>query len=320
MQITRRASGILASKYGSFLLTTIAFFLPPFFIEDQYVLHILIMSEIWVILSLSMNLLMGYAGQVSMAHGAIYGIGAYTSALLCLHFGISFWVSLPLATLLSMIFGFLIGLPSFRATGIYFVILTMGFGLVFYDIFNNWMEVTKGPLGLKNIPVPGFFFGFNFASKQAYYYLVFAFMVFSMYLMQRLNDSTWGEAFLAIREDEVLAKSMGINLWKHKTIAMTISCGITGLAGVLYAHYINFIDPISFGLLPCINMIIMPVVGSMGTFIGPILGATILVIVPEALRVATEFREVIYGFMLLLFLLFMPRGIIVFIQEKISRR
>jgi len=320
MEIRGIARRIRVSRYTSLWVAAIGFFVVPFFVEDKYILHILITSEIWVILSLSMDLLMGYAGQVSMAHGAIYGIGAYVSALLCLNFGFSFWITLPMATLLSMIFGFLIGLPSFRATGIYFVIVTMGFGLVFYDIFNNWMEVTRGPMGLKNIPVPDFFYGFTFTSKRSYYYLVFVFMFFTMYLMKRLTGSSWGRAFVAIREDEVLAKSMGINIWKYKTIAMTISCGITGMAGVLYAHYINFIDPISFGLLPCINMIIMPVVGSMGTFIGPILGATLLVILPEALRVATELREVFYGFMLLFFLLFMPRGMSVFIMDKILKR
>jgi branched-chain amino acid transport system permease protein len=132
--------------------------------------------------------------------------------------------------------------------------------------------------------------------------------------------SRWGRAFVAIREDEVLAKSLGINILKYKTIAMIISSGITGLAGVLYAHYILFIDPVSFTLLAGLNMVIMPVVGSMGTFIGPIIGAVLLTALPEALRIATGLREVIYGLMLLIFLIFLPMGIFRFIKKSITKK
>ncbi len=309
---------IVLSRYSDLLLVSIMFFLAPFFVHDPYFLHILVISEIWVILSMSLNLIMGYTGQVSMAHGAIYGIGAYTSTLLCLKLGFSFWISLPIAMSLSMICGLLIGLPSFRATGTHFAILTLGFGLVLYDIFNNFLDLTNGPVGLTGIPPPNPVFGLTFNSKQSYYYLVFFFMFFVLYLMKRLSVSTWGRAFVAIREDEVLAKSLGINILKYKTISMTVSSGITGLAGVLYAHYILFIDPVSFTLLAGLNMVIMPVVGSMGTFIGPIIGAVLLTVLPEFLRVATGLREVIYGLMLLFFLIFLPMGIFRFLKEKIT--
>lgn len=311
---------IFLARYSDLWLVSIFFFVLPFFVHDPYFLHILIMLEIWVILSMSLNLMMGYTGQVSMAHGAIYGIGAYTSTILCLKLGFSFWVSLPLAILSSTIFGFLIGLPSFRATGTHFAILTLGFGLVLHDIFNNFLDLTGGPVGLAGIPPPNPILGLTFVSKESYYYLVFIFMFFVMYLMKRITMSICGRALVAIREDEVLAKSLGINILAYKTIAMAISSGITGMAGVLYAHYILFIDPVSFTLLAGLNMLIMPVVGSMGTFIGPIIGAVLLIVLPEALRVATGLREVIYGLVLLFILIFLPMGIFKFIKGRVIKK
>jgi branched-chain amino acid transport system permease protein len=308
------------SKSTDLWLTSVAFVLLPLFIKNQYFLHVLIMTEIWVILAVSLNLIMGYAGQVSCAHGAIYGIGAYTSAVLCMRLGFSFWISLPAATFLSMIFGFFIGFPSFRASGMYFVFATMGFGFAFYDIFNNWIEVTGGPLGLTNIPVPEPILGFTFASKSTYYYLVFIFMFFTMYLTHRLALSRWGNAFVGIREDDILAKSLGINILKYKTIAMVISSGLTGMAGVLYAHYALFIDPVSFTVYADIIMLFMIVAGGMGTFLGPIVGAVLMTVLPETLRFATEFREALFGLLLLFFLMFMPMGIYIFIKDKITKR
>lgn len=306
-------------QYTTICILAILFFPPPLVIHDEYIIHVLVMSEIWVMLALSLNLIMGYTGQVSMAHGAIYGVGAYTSAVLCMKFGFSFWLSLPIATFLSMVAGALIGLPAFRSIGIHFAIVTMGFGLVLYDIFNNWLEVTGGPMGITNIPAPDALWGITFKSKENYYYLVFGFMLLTIFLMLKLSNSRWGRAFVAIREDEILAKSLGINIWIYKTISMVISSGFAGLAGVLYAHYILFIDPVSFTTLAGLIMIVMAVIGGMGTFLGPIVGAMLMTILPEALRFATEFREAIYGLLLLLFLLFMPAGITVYVRDRIQK-
>ena len=308
------------SRINSLWLVTACFVLPNFFITNEYILHVLIMLEIWIILGMSMNLIMGYAGQISAAHGAIFGIGAYSSALLCLRLGLSFWTSMPCAMLLSMFFGLLIGLPSFRSTGVYFVIVTLGFGLVFTDIFMNWLKLTNGPMGLGNIPPPSSILGFSFIPKKSYYNLVLVFMFFSMCLMKWLSTARLGRALIALREDDVLAKSFGISVTRYKAIAMVVSSCIAGIAGSLYAHYILFIDPVSFTIMTSLDMSILVVVGGMGTFLGPIVGAIVFIILPEMLRVTAQSRMVIYGLLLLFFLMFIPRGITALVKERIFER
>ena len=308
------------SRINSLWLVSICFIVPPFFIKNQYILHVLIMLELWVILGMSLDVIMGYTGQVSAAHGALFGIGAYSSALLCMRLGLSFWVSLPIAALLTIFLGVLIGIPSFRSTGVHFVIVTLGFGLVFSDIFMNWVKLTNGPMGLGNIPLPSPVLGVSFGSKKSYYYLAFIFMFFILCLMKWLSISRLGKAFIAIREDDVLAKSFGINVMKYKTIAMMISSLMAGLAGSLYAHYILFIDPATFTTMAALDMTFVIVVGGMGTFLGPIVGAIFMIILPELLRITAQSRMAIYGLILVFFIICLPGGIVGVLKGRLLKR
>ncbi|UCD71833.1 MAG: branched-chain amino acid ABC transporter permease [Syntrophobacterales bacterium] len=300
----------------------------PFFIENIYYIHIFIMTFIFIILLLSLNLVAGYAGQVSVCHAAFYGVGAYTSALLTLQLDISSWLALPVATIFAGILGFLIGYPALRLRGHYFAIATLCFGLIVTMIFNNWTGLTRGPMGLPGIAPPNpiplpFLSEISFFSKRNFYYLAFAFVLFTVYVNYRLINSRIGMAFVAIREEMDLAESVGINTMRLKLLAFTISAALAGIAGTLYAHYVRFISPESFTFIDSFYLIAGIVIGGKGSLGGPIIGSLILVALPEYLRALEQYQWLIYGGLIIVVLIFMPNGIwgaIKSMSESIERR
>src|SRR3989338_5377246 len=247
-----------------------------------YLEHLLVLIAIYAILAQSLNIALGYTGVFNLGHVAFYGIGAYTAALLSLS-GYSFWTGLVVAIILAAIAGFILGAPTLRLRGHYLAIATLGFSEVVRAIMLNWSSLTRGPMGLPGIPRPDIF-GWVLNSTAAY--LIFAILVAVIcnVLMWLIIHSHFGRVLRSIREDEIAALALGKNITKYKVQALMISAGFAAVAGVLYAHYINFIDPSTFVINEIVLILLMVVLGGMGSFGGAIVGAVIIILLPEPLR------------------------------------
>jgi branched-chain amino acid transport system permease protein len=272
-----------------------------------YVLHLSILAGIYIILAVSINLIIGYAGQVSLGHAAFYGIGAYASALVSMYWHFPFPAAALAALLVAGLCGFALGLPTLRLKEDYLAIVTLGFGVIVDLVFLN-LEITGGPDGLPGIPSPRFF-GLNFREPWMYLMLVVVTVLLVLGATYRLVDSYHGRALRAIRDHETTAQVMGINTPAYKIVIFTLAAALAGLAGSLYAHYITFINPESFGLHTSILILAMVVLGGMGSIMGSVLGAVILTILPELLRQTHGYQDLIYGGLLVGLLIWRPEGI-----------
>ncbi len=297
----------------------------PAWVWNPYHLHTLIMAGIFAVLALSLNLLLGYTGQLSLGHAGFFGIGAYATGLLTVKLEWSPWLGLAAATALPAAAGWVIGRLALKLRGAYFVLLTISFGGVTSLVSVNWMDLTNGPLGLPGVPpveiaLPGLPV-VSLRSKGAYYYLVLVAVVSSYLLCLALIRSRIGRALIALRENETLAESVGINGTHYLVLAALISAGMAGFAGGLYAHYTRFVSPEVFLFGYTVTMLIMVVAGGKGTLAGPIVGAVIFTVLPEALRALTswQWQMLVYGIVLIAVLFFMPRGIVPTLHERWRR-
>lgn len=282
----------------------------------EYFLHILILIGIYIILSVSLNLVAGYTGLLSVAHAAFYGIGAYVTALLALHFESHFIINILCAMVLSGILGAFIAIPSLRSHDDYFVIATFAFQIIIFSILNNWVSLTKGPMGLPGIPQP-VLFGFQISSHIAFLFFVSFFAIITFLAASRLVNSPFGRVLKAIREGEVFAASLGKNVAGFKITVLVVSASLAGIAGSLYAYYITFIDPTSFTIMESIFILSLVIIGGSGNLWGSVVGAVVLVTLPELLRfigmpnaIAANMRQIIYGALLVLFMMYRPQGLI----------
>ncbi len=282
----------------------------------EYFLHILVITGIYVILTLSLNLVVGYTGLAALGHAAFSCVGAYTSALLALNYGVSPWLGLIAGACVAAVLGVVIGAPSLRLRGDYLALATFGLGVIVYSVAKNWVAVTRGPMGLPGIP--GFsVFGAEISAVWSYLILVAVFVVLTYLVIRRIVRSPFGRILRAIRDDELAALAMGKNVDKHKIIVFVVGAFFAGIAGSLYAHYITFIDPSSFTVMESITILLMVVFGGMGSLGGSFVGAAVLVIFPELLRflgmpssVAAPLRQMIYGLLLIGLMLKRPQGIL----------
>ncbi|HEV2055243.1 MAG TPA: branched-chain amino acid ABC transporter ATP-binding protein/permease [Methylomirabilota bacterium] len=284
---------------------------------DDYYLHLLIMAGMFFLLSAGMNLLLA-AGQLNLGHTAFFGIGAYASGLLSLHLGLSPIFTLPAAALVSGVVGWLLGMVTLRLRGAYFVLVTIGFAEVIRLVATNWMDLTQGPMGLAG--VPPFNLGaerFTLTGKRDYYYLMVVLAGATLWVTARLLRSRVGRALRAVRENESLAESSGISAYRHTMLAMVASCLLAGAAGGFYAHYITFLSPELFGFQNTVTMAVMVVAGGQGTVLGPAVGALVFTFVPELLRMAAFYRMLLYGVILLLVVMFMPRGLVFYLRRLV---
>ncbi len=282
----------------------------------EYLVHILIISGIYIILTLSLNLILGYTGIPALGHIAFACVGAYTSSLLALNYGISPWIGLLIGACFASILGLVIGFPSMRLKGDYLALATFGFGVIVYSISKNWVDLTRGPMGLPGIPKFSVI-GFELQPVWAYLILIIAFVFITTFVINRIVDSPFGRVLRSIREDEIASLSIGKNINKYKLIVFVVGAFFAGIAGSLYAHYITFIDPSSFTVMESIAVLLMVVFGGMGSIKGSFIGALVLVIFPELLRflgmpgsVAAPLRQMIYGLLLIVLMLKRPQGII----------
>lgn len=282
----------------------------------EYLLHILIISGIYIILTLSLNLILGFTGIPALGHIAFACVGAYTSSLLALNYGISPWIGLLIGAVLASLLGIVIGFPSMRLKGDYLALATFGFGVIVYSISKNWVDLTRGPMGLPGIPKFSVF-GFELQPVWAYLILVIVFVFITTFVINRIVDSPFGRILRSIREDEIASLSIGKNINKYKLIVFVDGAFFAGIAGSLYAHYITFIDPSSFTVMESIAVLLMVVFGGMGNIKGSFIGALMLIIFPELLRflgmpssIAAPLRQMIYGLLLIVLMIERPQGII----------
>ncbi|HEY1243537.1 MAG TPA: branched-chain amino acid ABC transporter permease [Hyphomicrobiaceae bacterium] len=302
----------------------------PLWLTSLYVLHVLVVTGIFIIAAMSLNLLLGYTGQLSLGHVAFFGIGAYASSLVSLGFSVHLlpdwelsldpkpvWLAMPCGIALAGACGWAIGRLSFKVRGAYFVIVTISFAEVVRLVALNWVELTQGPMALNNIPylrlgIPGLF-EVSFLRKPANYYLVLTVAVVCYVVIRRLVHSRAGRAMIALRENEPLAASIGVDVTRYLVLATVVSAAMAGAAGALYAHYVRIVDPDVFLFIYTVTMVIMVVTGGKGTLAGPVVGGAIFGLLPEALRsfaIGPEVQWVAYGVLMVLVVYFLPAGIV----------
>jgi branched-chain amino acid transport system permease protein len=291
---------LLAALVGSYAFS--------FFAEDQvdpYVLNILMLIGINIILAVSLNLVNGHTGQFSLGHAGFMAVGAYASTAITLYTSVgrslpgplAFIIALVVGGLAAALFGLIVGVPSLRLKGDYLAIVTLGFGEIIRVVIQN-TEALGGPRGLSGIPAhTNFFWAFALAS-------------ITIYVIASLVDSTYGRGFLAVRDDEVAAEAMGINTTKYKVIAFVIGAFFAGIAGGLYAHYIQYITPEGFNFLKSVDVVIMVILGGMGSTIGVTVAAIGITVLNEFLRSAEQYRMIIFALLLIVMMILRPQGLI----------
>jgi branched-chain amino acid transport system permease protein len=280
----------------------------PLFVKSEYILNIGVYAGIYVILASSLNITNGYTGLFSFGHAAFYGIGAYTAGILSTRYDFPFLLTLPLAGIVAAIFGAAIALPTLRLRGIFLALVTIGFQQITFLVIMNWIGLTRGPMGIPGIP-PASILGWEPSGNRGYYYLILAIDLIVLFLIARIINSRVGRTFVAIREDELAAQSISINTFHAKVLSFVIATFFAGIAGAFFAHHARFISADSFRLEETFLILTMLIVGGMGSFLGPVIGAVFLVILPEIFRFLLEYRGVVYGLIMIATILFRPEGI-----------
>lgn len=291
----------------------------PFIMTSSYVLRIAITVLMFIMLSLSLNLLLGHLGLMSMGHAAFWGIGAYTAAILSTRYGISSVGTFLAAMVVAGIFGMLLGLPVLKLKGYYLTVVTLGFCEIIRLIELNSMKLTKGPLGISGIP-PLNFFGIVFKSSRSVYFVALVLVVLTVIVIYRIVNSRIGLAIMSIRDDDIAAASIGVNVFVYKVMVFIISGMIAGLAGAFYAHYISYIDPSGFTTGQSMELVILAIFGGLGSIPGAIIGAAVLTILPETMRALMEYRSFIYGIVIVIMMMVKPDGILGKVNFKYIRQ
>lgn len=292
-------------------LLFLVFFLvaAPFAIRtNDYFLRIAINILLYAVLASSLNIINGYSGMLNIGHAGFYLVGAYTAAILVTRMGLSFWVLLPLSGVVAALISLFLGFPTMRLKGIYFAMTTLGFSEIARLTVLNWTSLTRGPMGIPGIPFPSIF-GFEISSNFGFYYLILVIAVVAIFTCYRVLNSRIGRAWIAIREDEMAARAMGIPTFKYKLLNIAFATFWAGVAGCYFAFLSSYVSADSFLLDEGFVMLAMVLIGGPGSLIGPVVGAVFLVIIPEIFRFLAEYRLVVYGLAILATMHFRPQGI-----------
>jgi branched-chain amino acid transport system permease protein len=282
------------------------------FVFSMYQTNIMTTALIYVVVGLGLNIVVGLAGLLDLGYVAFYAVGAYSYALLNYHFGLGFWAVLPIGASLGFFFGILLGFPVLRLRGDYLAIVTLGFGEIIRLILENWNEFSFGPSGIANIPRPGLF-GIELSLHQNIiymYFLMICLALFTIFVVRRLQNSRLGRAWIALREDEIACQAMGIDKTRTKLSAFALGATWAGMGGVVFAAKTTFINPASFTIWESIIILCVVVLGGMGSILGVIFGALVLILLPEYLRAFSEYRMLLFGVVLVLMMVFRPGGIV----------
>jgi branched-chain amino acid transport system permease protein len=276
---------------------------------SRYGVYLAALTLVYAIAAHGLNLTMGYAGQISLGHAAFFGIGAYAGGLLMVKLGLAFWLTLPVAAALCFVIGLALGFPALRVRHHYLAFATLGFNTLVFLVIRNEEWLTGGTFGLNGVPRPSLG-GFTFTTDLSYYYLVLAFFVGASVLLWWIVRSPWGRAFNALRDNAIRAESVGIDIRAYTLLAFAIGAAYAGVAGVLFASLVNFIEPAPFGIPASIAMLLMVVVGGQGRFWGPLLGAVLVTLLPEWLRGLKDWYLVVFGLAVMTLMVYDPDGLL----------
>ncbi len=316
-------SGVIATTFKKRLFEQRAFAVPILiiisfaaiifpFIFSTYQTSIMTTALIYVVLGLGLNIVVGLAGLLDLGYVAFYAVGAYSYALLNYHFGMGFWAVLPIGAGLGAVFGLLLGFPVLRLRGDYLAIVTLGFGEIIRLILENWNDFSQGPSGIANISRPSLFgtqLGLE-ANTVYLYFIMIGFMIFTIFVVNRLQNSRIGRAWIALREDEIACQAMGIDKTRTKLNAFALGATWAGMMGVVFAAKTTFINPASFTFLESAIILSIVVMGGMGSIVGVIVAAFILILLPEYLRAFSDYRMLLFGCIMVVMMVFRPQGII----------
>lgn len=282
----------------------------------EYFIHLAIIFAIYAILGISLNLVVGYTGLLSVTQAAFYGIGAYVTAILLTNFGLNFFISLLLGIILTALISLVMGFVLSKFDGDYYALASFGFNIIVFSVFLNWDAVTRGPLGIPGIDRPSIF-GFSFPSNLSFLILAVLILILVYFVSRFIVGSSFGRVLKAIREDEKAIQVFGYNTLYYKLAIFVISAAIAAVAGSLFASYISFIDPTTFSLNESIFILSIIILGGLASLRGSILGALFLILLPELLRfvgfpddIAAQMRQVVYGGLLVLLMLYRPQGLV----------
>lgn len=301
--ITRHVSSPLTYALISVLLVVLPLFL------NEYYQDIMTLTGMYVVLALGLNIVVGQAGLLNLGYVAFYAIGAYTYAILSTTFGLSFWPGLIAGGSVAAVFAVLLGMPILRLRGDYFAIVTLGLGEITRIVLNNWDSMTGGPNGISKIGRP-VIAGYELHTTLDFYYLILLLVIITIFAMQRLIASRIGRAWIAIREDEVAAEAMGVNTYRMKLLAFVLASAWAGIAGVFFSAKMAFVSPESFTFFESVLILCMVVLGGMGSIPGIILGALLLITLPEIFRDFQDYRMLAFGVALVLMMVFRPQGLL----------
>ncbi len=299
----------MRQNYLLFLLFVLIVMVAPFGFKGDYLLNVLVFMGINTMLAVGLNLLLGFAGQISLGHAAFFGLGAYISGVLTANHDINPWLAMVGAAAAVGLIAFMLGFPILKLKGHYLAMATLGLGIIVFIVFNETVDITGGPSGLTGIPnlKAG---SIIFDSDQKNYYLIWTFTLVTMLLSLNIANSRLGRALRAIHDSEVASRVMGVNARLLKVQVFTLSAVISSMAGSLYAHTMTFISPASFGFNFSVELVTMVIIGGLGSIFGSFLGATLLTLLPEMLRVVQDYDIVVYGLLLIIMTMFMPGGLV----------
>ncbi|MHB8763262.1 MAG: ABC transporter permease subunit [Deferrisomatales bacterium] len=288
------------------------------FVLSPYQVSIMTTALMYVVLGLGLNIVVGLAGLLDLGYVAFYAVGAYSYALLNYHFQLGFWAVLPLAMLLAALCGVLLGFPVLRLRGDYLAIVTLGFGEIIRLVLENWNEFSFGPSGIANIPRPGLFgLQLNLSQATTYlYFLMIGLVLFTIFVVNRLQDSRLGRSWLALREDEIACQAMGIDRARTKLAAFALGATWAGMVGVIFAAKTTFINPASFTFMESAIILSIVVLGGMGSIVGVMMAALILILLPEYLRAFSEYRMLLFGATMVLMMVFRPQGLVANVRRR----
>jgi len=309
----RHRTGLAVWVLAGILLVT------PLVVNNPYNLGILNLIGLYVIVVLGLNLFIGYAGQISLGHAAFFGLGAYGSAILTATYHFPAWPAMALIAVMMAVVAFALGVPTLRLTGHYLAMATLGFNYVVSSIFVQWDAVTGGPAGLSGVP-PLSLFGFQFDSDVKFHYLVWTFALVALALCLNLVRSGVGRGLAALAQDEVAAATFGVNVQRDKVRVFVLSAVFASVGGSLYAHYFGYVNPDAFSVFKSLDLVIMVVVGGLGSIWGTLFGVGFIVILPHVVDFLDTYSDIIHGVILVIILLFLPQGFITGLMDLIRIR
>jgi branched-chain amino acid transport system permease protein len=299
----------LASRWPWFVLLAVALVF-PLFASDTYIVSVVSLAFIMALAALGMNLITGYTGQFNLAHGAFMAVGAYTVGILTTDYAVPYWVAFALAGVVTGVLGYFVGLLSLRLKGHYFSIFTLCVSYIMYLLIEKWESLTHGTVGIMGIPAPTGVGSLQFETPVAQYYLALAFLVLGTFLMSRIVNSLLGRAFMAVRNSDMLAEALGVDLMRTKTLSFVLSVIYAGFAGALYAGQVRFLGPDVASEVVTFDLIMFTLVGGIGTLMGPLVGTLLVTWMTQSLQFLQDYRMLVFGPVLVALVIFMPDGIV----------